>query len=148
MVVAIVVSHWKVGFFIFKPSQGWEYCASIAVTAFCLATMGPGEWSLDHAFDIEFTGWTGAIIAGVVGVGGALRAARRELPAQAGRVDGHGAVSTVVEPPTDADEAAHDAAAVGIAGCAGCWSSPARSSPGCGRTCSCSTRPRSTTTST
>jgi len=34
--------------------------------------MGPGEWSLDHAFDIEFTGWTGAIIAGVLGVGGAL----------------------------------------------------------------------------
>ena len=72
MVVAIVVSHWKVGFFIFKPGQGWEYCASIAVTAFCLGTMGPGEWSLDHAFDIELTGWTGAIIAGVLGVGGAL----------------------------------------------------------------------------
>ena len=72
MVVAIVVAHWKVGFFIFKPGQGWEYCASIAVTAFCLGMMGPGEWSLDHAFDIELTGWTGAIIAGVLGVGGAL----------------------------------------------------------------------------
>jgi putative oxidoreductase len=72
MVVAIVVEHWKVGFFIFKPNQGWEYCASIAVAAFCIATMGPGEWSLDHAFDIELTGWTGAIIAGVLGVGGAL----------------------------------------------------------------------------
>ena len=34
MTVAIVVAHWKVGFFIFKPNQGWEYCASIAVTAF------------------------------------------------------------------------------------------------------------------
>ena len=31
MTVAIVVAHWKVGFFIFKPNQGWEYCASIAV---------------------------------------------------------------------------------------------------------------------
>ena len=72
MVVAIVVAHWKVGFFIFKPNQGWEYCASIAVAAFCIATMGPGEWSLDHAFDIEFTGWSGAITAAVVGVGGAL----------------------------------------------------------------------------
>jgi putative oxidoreductase len=27
MVVAIVTEHWKVGFFIFKPGQGWEYCA-------------------------------------------------------------------------------------------------------------------------
>ena len=42
MVVAIVVAHWKVGFFIFKPNQGWEYCASIAVAAFCIATIGPG----------------------------------------------------------------------------------------------------------
>ena len=33
MTVAIVVAHWKVGFFIFKPNQGWEYCASIAVVA-------------------------------------------------------------------------------------------------------------------
>ena len=72
MVVAIVVEHWKVGFFIFKPNQGWEYCASIAVAAFCIATMGPGEWSLDHAFDIEFEDWWGAIVAAVVGVGGAV----------------------------------------------------------------------------
>ena len=33
MIVAIVVAHWKVGFFIFKEGQGWEYCASIAVAA-------------------------------------------------------------------------------------------------------------------
>jgi putative oxidoreductase len=72
MVVAIVVAHWKVGFFIFKPDQGWEYCASIAVAAFCIATVGPGQWSLDHAFDIEFTKWWGALTAAVVGVGGAL----------------------------------------------------------------------------
>ena len=36
MIVAIVVAHWKVGFFIFKPDQGWEYCASIAVVAFAV----------------------------------------------------------------------------------------------------------------
>ncbi len=42
MIVAIVVEHWKVGFFIFKPNQGWEYCASIAVTAFVIAMVGPG----------------------------------------------------------------------------------------------------------
>ncbi len=72
MVVAIVVAHWKVGFFVFKPNQGWEYCASIAVVAFCVGMMGAGRWSLDHALDIRFGGWTGAFIAGGVGVAGAL----------------------------------------------------------------------------
>lgn len=72
MLVAIVVAHWKVGFFIFKPNQGWEYCASIAVVAFCVGTMGAGRWSLDHALGVGFGGWTGAVIAGGVGVAGAL----------------------------------------------------------------------------
>lgn len=72
MVVAIVVEHWKVGFFIFKPNQGWEYCASIATTAFVIAMVGPGRWSLDHAVGITWHGWTGAVIAAVAGVGGAM----------------------------------------------------------------------------
>lgn len=72
MIVAIVVEHWKVGFFVFKPKQGWEYCASIAVVALCVATIGPGRWSLDHAFDISYSGWWGAAIAAVLGIGGAI----------------------------------------------------------------------------
>lgn len=72
MTVAIVVAHWKVGFFIFKPNQGWEYCASIAIVAFAVSMIGGGRWSLDNAFDIEFPGWWGAAIAGVLGIGGAL----------------------------------------------------------------------------
>lgn len=72
MVVAIVVAHWKVGFFVFKPNQGWEYCASIAVVAFCVAMMGAGRWSLDHAFDIGLDGWTGALVGGGLGVAGAV----------------------------------------------------------------------------
>ena len=72
MIVAIVVAHWKVGFFIFKPNQGWEYCASIAIVAFAVSMMGGGRWSLDNALDINFPGWCGAAIAGAVGVGGAL----------------------------------------------------------------------------
>lgn len=72
MVVAIVSSHWKVGFFIFKKGEGWEYCASIAVAALAIGTVGAGEWSLDHAVDLHFHGWTGAIIAAAAGVGGAL----------------------------------------------------------------------------
>lgn len=72
MVVAIVVEHWKVGFFIFKPNQGWEYCASIAVVAIAVGTMGAGRWSLDRALDLELTGWTGAIVVCVAGIGGAI----------------------------------------------------------------------------
>ena len=75
MLVAIVTEHWKVGFFIFKPNQGWEYCFSIAIAAFVIAMVGAGEYSLDHAFGIDWTaadGWIGAIVAGVLGVGGGL----------------------------------------------------------------------------
>ena len=72
MLVAIVVAHWKVGFFIFKPNQGWEYCASIAVVALVVATTGPGRWSLDHALGIHFSGWSGALLGGLLGIGGAL----------------------------------------------------------------------------
>ena len=72
MLVAIVVAHWKVGFFVFLPNQGWEYCATIAVAAFVIAMIGPGRWSLDHAVDIEWKSWTGAVIAAVLGIGGAV----------------------------------------------------------------------------
>ena len=74
MVVAIVVAHWKVGFFVFLPNQGWEYCASIAVAAWAIATVGPGRYSLDHVFGWvgEPTAWTGAIVAAMLGVGAAV----------------------------------------------------------------------------
>lgn len=71
MFVAIWTVHWKVGFFVFRPEQGWEYCASIAVVAFVVALTGPGDWSVDHALDITYTGWAGALIAVGVGLGGA-----------------------------------------------------------------------------
>jgi putative oxidoreductase len=72
MIVAIVVVHGKVGFFIFKPNGGWEYCASIITASFVIGTVGPGKYSLDHALDIDWKDWTGAIITAVVGVGGAF----------------------------------------------------------------------------
>jgi putative oxidoreductase len=72
MVVAIVSSHWKVGFFIFKEGGGWEYCASIAFAAFAIGTIGAGEWSVDEALDIHYSGWNGALVAGIVGVLGGL----------------------------------------------------------------------------
>src|SRR6478609_3499615 len=71
MLVAIYTEHWKVGFFIFKPNQGWEYCATIAIGALAVATMGAGEWAVDHALNLDVEGWWGLGIAGIVGVGGA-----------------------------------------------------------------------------
>jgi len=67
MLVAIAVAHAKVGFFIFLPNQGWEYCATIALMAWSVGVIGPGRLSLDNALDIHFVGWTGAVITSVVG---------------------------------------------------------------------------------
>jgi putative oxidoreductase len=67
MTVAFWTVHRVKGFFI--TNEGWEYVASIAIVAWAVATVGPGRFSLDHALDIEWTGWTGALVAGLTGVG-------------------------------------------------------------------------------
>lgn len=72
MIVAIVVAHRHNGFFIFRPGQGWEYCASILVVAWFIGTVGAGKYSIDHVIDKDVQGWTGSVIAGVLGVGGAF----------------------------------------------------------------------------
>ena len=72
MVVAIVTCHWKVGFFVFLPNQGWEYCGTILLGALAVGTMGAGDWSLDHAFDIGVSGWNSLLITAVLGIGGGL----------------------------------------------------------------------------
>jgi putative oxidoreductase len=72
MLVALWVAHRKNGFFIFNKGEGWEYTAFIAVVAWAIGTIGPGEISLDHALDLHFTDWDGALIAGLLGVGAAL----------------------------------------------------------------------------
>ncbi len=75
MVVAGWSAHRRNGFFIFRKGEGWEYVASIAVAAWCVAAIGPGELSVDHAIGLDWTaldGWIGALIAGVLGVGGAV----------------------------------------------------------------------------
>jgi putative oxidoreductase len=67
MIVAIVTSHWKNGYFIFLPGGGWEYCAAIIAVALAVGISGPGSASLDAALSIDW-GIAGGLIAGFVGV--------------------------------------------------------------------------------
>ena len=72
MVVAWVTNHLRNGFFIFRPGEGWEYVMVLTVSGFVLATVGPGQWSVDHAAGLtSLWGWTGLLIALIGGVGGA-----------------------------------------------------------------------------
>ncbi len=74
MLVALITNHRGNGFFIFRPGEGWEYVMTLAIVGFAIAVIGPGEWSLDHAFDIDddLVGTTGLLIALIGGVGGAF----------------------------------------------------------------------------
>jgi putative oxidoreductase len=73
MVVALITNHRGNGFFIFRPGEGWEYVMTLIIVGFAIAVVGPGEWSLDHALDIDddLVGVTGLVIALVAGAGGA-----------------------------------------------------------------------------
>lgn len=64
MTVAIVTVHRRVGFFIFLPNGGWEYCASIIAVAAAVSLGGPGAISLDNA-----VGWHFTTTAGVTSIG-------------------------------------------------------------------------------
>jgi putative oxidoreductase len=72
MLVALIINHLRNGFFIFRPGEGYEYVMTLAVCGLAIGALGAGRWSLDHAFDIEFTGWWGFGVAAVGGIGGAL----------------------------------------------------------------------------
>jgi putative oxidoreductase len=74
MVVALVANHFKNGFFIFRKGEGYEYVLTLIIAALALAALGGGEWSLDHALDIDehLAGATRLAIAAGAGGGGAL----------------------------------------------------------------------------
>jgi putative oxidoreductase len=74
MVVAWIINHRKNGFFIFRPGEGWEYVMTLTVVGIAIATLGAGEWSLDHAIGIDddLAGVPGLLIAVLAGGGGAL----------------------------------------------------------------------------
>lgn len=55
MTVAISTVHARVGYFIFLPNGGWEYCASIIAAVTAIAVTGPGSLSIDNAWHINQT---------------------------------------------------------------------------------------------
>jgi putative oxidoreductase len=86
MLVAWITNHRGNGFFIFRPGEGWEYVMTLTFAGLAIAVVGPGEWSLDNAFDLldDLVGATGLAIAAVAGAGGAaaLLAAAWRPPAK------------------------------------------------------------------
>lgn len=80
----MVVAAWthKDHFFVFK--DGWEYNLVLAILYVLVAVTGPGEWSLDHAFDIadDLNGTTGLLLSlvGVVASAGLLAVFWRPAP--------------------------------------------------------------------
>lgn len=79
MVVAFWTVHKAAGFFITAfmkegiDVEGWEYVFALAFTAAALAIAGPGDWSLDHQFDLDhkLDAWIGVFfVIGAVAVSG------------------------------------------------------------------------------
>jgi len=73
MIVAFLTNHLKNGFFLNTSTEGYEYVVTVAVVCITLGTVGPGEWSIDHALDVFFpiNFATNLIITAIVGIGGA-----------------------------------------------------------------------------
>ena len=72
MWVAGATVHWENGFM--SAKDGIELNFIYAILAIGVATIGPGEYSLDHALDLieDLDGVTGLLIAAIGGVGAAL----------------------------------------------------------------------------
>jgi putative oxidoreductase len=73
MLVALITNHRDKGFFITaRPTEGWEYVGTLAVLSIVLGALGPGEWSLDDAFglDFPFKPNQALAVAAVVAIGG------------------------------------------------------------------------------
>jgi putative oxidoreductase len=72
MLVAMLTNHLKNGFFLSSAKEGYEYVLTVAVLCIALGTLGPGQWSLDDAFDFTFPfdPEKSLIITAIVGIGG------------------------------------------------------------------------------
>jgi putative oxidoreductase len=50
-------------------NEGWEYVLTLGTIGVAVATIGPGEWSLDNAIGIDLNGPAGFVISLVGGLG-------------------------------------------------------------------------------
>jgi putative oxidoreductase len=85
MTAAVITVHAPKG--LWSTNGGYEYNLLIAATAFALAAIGAGGWSLDRALSLNIHSvlWgIGALVAGVLGGAGAVFSGRlqgrREAP--------------------------------------------------------------------
>jgi putative oxidoreductase len=79
MVVAIITVHRGKG--LWNDKGGCEFNAVLIAAVLAVAAAGPGDWSLDHALDLDISGSGWAIAAALAGIaGGALvvAASRRQ----------------------------------------------------------------------
>jgi putative oxidoreductase len=70
--VAAITNHRSNGFFSNNPGEGWEYTTGLGVLAIAFGTLGPGQWSLDHAvgFSFPFDNGTALLITALLDLGG------------------------------------------------------------------------------
>jgi putative oxidoreductase len=92
MVTAIITVHGTKGFF--NTEGGYEFNLTLIAAAFVLAGVGPGEWSLDNVFNVDWNGTGWALIALGAGIVGGVAAVLQ------GRAYSHDAADQV--PPTPA----------------------------------------------
>jgi putative oxidoreductase len=64
------VAFWTVhkGHGLLIINEGWEYVTVLAAIGVTVATIGPGEWSLDHAIGLDLNGPAGFLISLVGGL--------------------------------------------------------------------------------
>jgi putative oxidoreductase len=70
VVAVMTVAFWSIhrfaGFFVFRrPDEGYEFVATLALTAVAVSTYGAGPWSVDALLGLEdrLNGWIGLVVA-------------------------------------------------------------------------------------
>lgn len=72
MVVALVANHWRNGFFIFRPGEGYEYVLNLILAGCAVGALGGGSLSADEMLDLHLDPWLGLGLAAGGGAAGAV----------------------------------------------------------------------------